>query len=777
VSLTISGLVGYPSEPEDIGRTIRLALERLRTESQFSNLVTWEENDIPGRFIAEEILDKIEKGSIFIADITRLNFNVVFEIGYAIGYRKRVYLIYNELIRGDSELVRQVGIFDTLGYKIYGNSETLADMISHIDSVAPINFEATALNNKAPVYVLLPPLKGDIETHLISRIKKARLFYRSFDPQEHIRLSALEAIEGIAESHGVIATLLPSHFNFADVHNLRAAFVAGLAHGMRKNLLLIQSGDEPVPLDYRDFVRSFKFPDQIDEYVSDFAITVTESLQSAQPEDIHRAPNLLQMFALGASSAENEFQELGNYYLETEEFMQTLRGEVQIVKGRKGSGKTALFFQLRDRLRKDKKNVILDLKPEGFQLRKFKEQVLDYLEQGTQEHTITAFWEYLLLLEICQKILKEDKFRYLNDHTIFNLYRNLESAYRADEFISEGDFAERMLNLTSRIAKDFDIIRKGLSESTRLSSSQITELIYKHDIHKLQSELSAYLKSKKALWILFDNLDKGWPPHGIAPEDVLSLRCLLDSIQKLENSFQQHGIFVKGVLFIRNDVYENLIDSTSDRGKLSHALIDWTDEELLIEMLRRRLISSIKENPPFDVIWPRICISHIRGEESSHYMVDRCLMRPRSLIDLVRFCRSHAINLGHSRMELEDIINGEEQYSTQLVNDICYEMQDISISAKDVLYEFIECPFELDLRSVQQILSKVSSDRTVQDKLLDMLLWYGVLGFKKSHNEIIYIYSVGYDIKRMKAMLDKRNGQGIVFFINPAFWKGLAIKN
>jgi hypothetical protein len=170
VSLTISGLVGYPSEPEDIGRTIRLALERLRTESQFSNLVTWEENDIPGRFIAEEILDKIEKGSIFIADITRLNFNVVFEIGYAIGYRKRVYLIYNELIRGDSELVRQVGIFDTLGYKIYGNSETLADMISHIDSVAPINFEATALNNKAPVYVLLPPLKGDIETHLISRI-------------------------------------------------------------------------------------------------------------------------------------------------------------------------------------------------------------------------------------------------------------------------------------------------------------------------------------------------------------------------------------------------------------------------------------------------------------------------------------------------------------------------------------------------------------------------------------------------------------------------------
>jgi hypothetical protein len=776
MSLPISGLVGYPSEPVEIGQTICRALDLLHGQPRFSNLISWEENDIPGRFITEEILDKIGKGSLFIADITRLNFNVVFEIGYAIGCKKRVFLICNELIRHDNQLVLQVGIFDTLGYKPYKDSSGLAELISGIDSLNPINFESTALNNKAPVYVLLPPLKGDIETHLIARIKKARLFFRSFDPQEHIRLSALEAIESVAESHGVIASLLPSHFNFADVHNHRAAFVAGLAQGMGKTFLLMQSGDDPVPVDYRDFVRSFKFPEQIDEFVSDFAIAVYESVQSAQPRSIGQAPNLLQTLTLGASSAENEFQELGNYYLETDEFMQTLRGEVQIVRGRKGSGKTAIFFQLRDRLRKDRKNVILDLKPEGFQLRKFKEQVLDYLELGTQEHTITAFWEYLLLLEICQKILKDDKQRHLNDHTIFSLYRNLETTYKADEFISEGDFAERMLILTQRISADFEKVRETLPDCTRLSSSQITELIYKHDIHKLRSELAAYLRNKKALWILFDNLDKGWPPYGIAPEDVLSLRCLVDAIQKLEHSFQNEGIYIKGVLFIRNDVYENLIDSTSDRGKLSHALIDWTDEELLIEILRRRLNSANKEDLAFYTIWPKVCISHIKGEESSHYLVERCLMRPRSLIDLVRFCRSHAINLGHSRIESEDIMNGEEQYSTQLVNDICYEMQDIFPWAKDVLYEFIECPFELDLRVVYSILSKITVDRTLQEKLLDTLLWYGVLGFKKKTDEIVFIYSVGYDIKHMKAMLSKRSEDVVFFVINPAFWRGLGIK-
>ena len=71
-----------------------------------------------------------------------------------------------------------------------------------------------------------------------------------------------------------------------------------------------------------------------------------------------------------------------------------------MVIGRKGSGKTAIFFQVRDRIRQRRQNVVLDLKPDGYQLLKFKESILSLLAQGTYEHTITAFWEYLILLEL-----------------------------------------------------------------------------------------------------------------------------------------------------------------------------------------------------------------------------------------------------------------------------------------------------------------------------------------------------------------------------------------
>lgn len=342
--------------------------------------------------------------------------------------------------------------------------------------------------------------------------------------------------------------------------------------------------------------------------------------------------------------------------------------------------------------------------------------------------------------------------------------------------MAEGDFAERMLKLTRRISDDFEAMRHS-GKSLRLSTDEITNFIYCHDIGALNFQLATYLKYKKALWILFDNLDKGWPPHGVGPDDVLSLRCLLDAIAKIEHSFRREGIQAKGTLFIRNDVYEHLVAVMPDRGKISYALVDWNDEALLLEMLRRRFMSSgIEGDPPMDKIWPLVCVSHIYGEESSHYMVERCLMRPRSLIDFFRFCRSHAVNLGHLRIEVEDLENGEEQYSTQLVNDISYEIQDIFTPAKDILYEFIESPSELDSASLKLILAKISSDPAMQERTLDLLLWYGVIGFRKEDGNPTYIYSVRYDMKRMKALMEKRDHNGLVYLVNPAFWKGLEVK-
>jgi len=59
----ISGLVAYPSKPTDLGSTICRALDRLHGDEQFRRILSREENDIAGRFIATEVLQSIEEGN------------------------------------------------------------------------------------------------------------------------------------------------------------------------------------------------------------------------------------------------------------------------------------------------------------------------------------------------------------------------------------------------------------------------------------------------------------------------------------------------------------------------------------------------------------------------------------------------------------------------------------------------------------------------------------------------------------------------------------------
>ena len=207
-----------------------------------------------------------------------------------------------------------------------------------------------------------------------------------------MRLAAREAITAVAQSFGVIVTLLPDHMSDALEHNIRAAFIAGLTTGMSRELLLLQLGDGSIPLDFRDLAAVCRRPEQISDALRDFAPRILELYQAERPGKPETGRTLLQDLNLGASVAENEFRDLEAYYLEVDAYYRALRGEVRVVLGRKGSGKTALFARLRDEKRRNRRNVVVDIKPEGYKLLKFKEESLGLVQLGTLEHTVTAFW-------------------------------------------------------------------------------------------------------------------------------------------------------------------------------------------------------------------------------------------------------------------------------------------------------------------------------------------------------------------------------------------------
>ena len=768
----LRGFIAYASIPDLLAETVEYAVRQLSSSVKGLHVRTWRASDVVGHFIGSQITEDIAGSDFLVADVSVLNFNVTYEVGFAIGRRKRLLLVRHAAIPESHER-RDLGIFDTIGYKTYENSAGLIEILRSVENLSPIEVGNAPPNRSSPVFLLQARFKTDAITRIISRIKKAKLGFRSFDPVEQPRLSAMEAIKNVAASYGVLVPLLEPTLADATLHNFRAAFLAGLADGMGKVLYILQLGAGPVPIDYRDLVKSAMHPNDIDAAVADFATDISAAFQETESV-ISEPATFLARLDLGASAAENEIRDLGNYYIPTDAFKRGLRGELRMVVGRKGSGKSALFFQVRDRLRENRRNVVLDLRPDGYQLLKFKDSVLKLLEAGTYHHTITAFWEYLLLLEVCHKVLDNDRFAHSRDRRIDQPYRTLSDTYASSEYVSEGDFSERMSQIIRNVENNYQAKYRDSAKSV-LSNAEITELLYMHDVSKLRDSLEEYLQYKDSVWILFDNLDKGWPPHGIKNEDLIILRCLDDAARKIARDLSKRNVETRFVIFLRQDVYELLVKATSDRGKEAQASLDWTDPDLLRQVVHRRFLYSAAElNSTFSEIWRSICVSHVRGEESSQFLIDRCLMRPRYLINLLTYCRGFAVNLGHTRIEIDDIDKALAAFSDDLVRDTGYEIQDVAPELENVLYAFIDVEPLLKPDELKELLGKAGLDTATTEKTIEILVWYGVLGIVRPKADPTYIYDHNYNINVLMGMI--RKDSDFVYYINPAFWKGLAIK-
>lgn len=759
----------YSSDSPEVESAVRECVSKLNRGANVS-AKTWRQFPIAGAFLGDTIIEEISGSDFVVADITTLNFNVIYEIGYAISIGKYVVPVVNASIQASRREVQALGLFDTLGYQFYENGSQLAKIVQESD-LHPLPLEV-APSTQSPVFYLQPKVRTDQVLRLSARLTRTQLGMETFDPAESPRMSALIAKDRVSKCLGLVIPLLPEHIEDHRFHNSRAAFLAGLGHGLDRETLILQLGDSPVPADYRDLVTQAIHPDAIDEGIQTFAENVTGKLTSLRKPIVSEAKSFLAKLELGGSNAENE-SDLADYYIETEAYFKTSRGEVQLVVGRKGSGKTALFYQLEETRNKGRNDLVVGIKPEGFRLLKFRNRIKRFLEIGTYEHTVTAFWEYLLLLELCSQFLNHDKELHKRDHTLFQRYTDLRAVSRAHDLDRRSDFSERMSGMIDRVVSEFETRMANTSEG-QLSTDQITDLIYKTDIRPLWESVKEYAKTKSSIWLLFDNLDRGWPTRGLEEADQVIIQSLLAANLKVEKELNRVGVDAHSVVFLRSDIYELLVEHSRDRGKESKISVDWSDKDMLKELLRKRLERDIPGQPDFDEIWRDIAVSHIDGVPSSNYILDHCLMRPRYLLDLVSHCKGVAVNRNHDKIEGDDIRTGIEIFSSDVVEDLNQELADVDPSAKDVLYQFLGADSLLSVREAEKVIGDAGVSEANVEDVRDMLLWFGFFGVNDGEGSK-FIFDFIYNFKLFKAFFAKYAEQeGLV--IHPAFEKGLLIR-
>jgi hypothetical protein len=265
---------------------------------------------------------------------------------------------------------------------------------------------------------------------------------------------------------------------------------------------------------------------------------------------------LLDRIQCGQAAAEDEQDDLANYFLETEEFRPTLDGNANLIIGRKGSGKTAICLQVRDRVRAKRHNIVVDLNPEGYQLIKLKELINELTSQGYRKEFVAAFWQYVLWLEIAYKILEKDAKPAQRDAQLLSRYHRLQTAFQSRVDTGTGDFSERLRLLTNQIATRFAGHRDRLAD---LKSSDVLQIVYGADVATIREEILSYLKLKGVVLFLFDNLDRMRTPGGFDSSDGTIILGLVESLQEIAKRFRRAGHEFRWAVFIRSDVYEFVV--------------------------------------------------------------------------------------------------------------------------------------------------------------------------------------------------------------------------
>jgi hypothetical protein len=677
--MSTSVFLAYPSKRSLIKDAISEAVDLSSTGS--ISLRPWEKMNILGFKLDDLIRQQIDAVDGLLADVTYPNGNVFYELGYAIGRGKPVLPILHEGVDGAVTGVQKTGLFDTTGWLGYSNGVELLDRLQNWQASAWTSKYERRRNHNQPLFVLDTLVKTDFRNHIFHAIDNSYVQKRSFDPAEIPRLTAAQAVAEISASAGVVIPKICTELLDSIHHTLRASFLLGLCHGYAIEPLAIQYENSPVAIDYRDFVRNSTFKRETEKYVVEYCEKTLIWNQSSVRDDVIPA-GILEMIDLGSPAAENEKQRLGQYFVKTAEYAAALRAEGAVVIGRKGSAKSAVFLQVVADQARNRRTCIVDLRPASHNLSEVRSALLSFNNTGVFDHTIAAFWQYIIYVEILLKIREMVLPASRNDFTLQERVRAIEEGFSLNESVVSGDF-------TSRLGA---AVREVLQFAERLDDvqqlrRQLTNIVFEQPISALRESIVSFREFFDDILFLIDDIDKGWPPKQVERQDIITVLHLIEELNRIRRDLGKRRVDFRHLVFLRSDVYEQLVEQTPDRGKYNPINVDWSDPEQLRHLLQQRVYSTVNSGRGAEA-WAAMN-PILEGSDAVTLLIRHSLRRPRFLIDLCERTLSFAINRGHDTVRKADVDDAIRQMSLYLVSDFGYEMRDIAGTPEDIFLGFV----------------------------------------------------------------------------------------
>jgi hypothetical protein len=553
--------------------------------------------------------------------------------------------------------------------------------------------------------------------------------------------------------------------------------IAGLAHGLERTVLMLVENPYDVPIDYRGLLVKIDDPGKSESVISNFLQEITPKAfafiraQEKLTPDVQEAENDLEEISFGQHMAENEGDQVSQYYLDVWNLNNLLESKSRIIIGRKGVGKTATLMKIKANAEEDSRNHICLIEPIVLEIKKLL-SLLEKLLGHEKTHLIESTWKFLIYTQLANSLyhrLRDEK-RHVSAYS--------ESEKTFNEFIEQNkDFFLSDLSVRfEKLANDLDIDIKNLSASQKENhklelTDKISEILHEKIIGNIKEQLASLFNSSRInkVIILVDNLDKAWERKSDFEQQSLWILGLLNVTDLTVRDFSRFRsqsstrINFNLILFLRSDIFRCVQNYCPEPDKINSTFLKWNNKDILFRAINKRLnaLNKILDGQNF---WEEFIVEYIDEEPTKDYIFKRILPRPRDLIYFLERASSLAVNKGHPKIDSTDIKEAYDEYSSWIASYMRAESEAIFGNFAGSFTDFLTCLGEKDILTRGEILSSAKKSKYFSEDveknedeisiLIDHLVSISVLARETESNKFEYAYDFD-SIEQLKLLADR----------------------
>jgi hypothetical protein len=466
---------------------------------------------------------------------------------------------------------------------------------------------------------------------------------------------------------------------------------------------------------------------------------------------------------LGDSRAELDHAMLGKAFIETPDY-KALRHtrDYNFVVGRRGTGKSALFYKLQESFSNDRTYLVVTSTPSEHNTLALEALVSSFANDYTSARPVMrVLWRISILLSVCTLLSDHYKAKKLPGHTELLSYL---SRYTSPK---PGELVEYCIA----------VARRDIQSSE--SRKALQDLVAAVRVEDLQNDVVQSLKTigKRAI-VLVDGVDNGWLPEQISTSVLGGLAA---GVADLAEKCGEH---IRGLVFVRDNMFRALAHFDSDHSRHiqgSTLRLHW-DEQSLFHLVTQRIRTTLHrteiENDA--KAWNLLAERDLRDRPGFTKCLQNTLYRPRDVITLLNDAYVTASRAGRTVIFGDDIENAAIHVSDERLHDFLKEYETVLPGLREFVNAFHGLPAIQPYSSVLADLRRLI-DRTdffdprsrdfalfeTPEEVFRALYGVGFIGIQDTRSGVFRFCHDG------TASLMERLGGATQVAVHPSYWRSI----